>query len=91
VRYLISLISPPIPNKPNKTTHPYKACHCVLREPSMLRGQYKGVPQREIFEILFATYGDPHDADLCVDVTGTPPPSYIHIHTHTHIHTYIHT
>ncbi|KAJ1418461.1 hypothetical protein B484DRAFT_400486 [Ochromonadaceae sp. CCMP2298] len=46
-----------------------KACHCVLREPSMLRGQFQGVPQREIFEILFATYGDPLDADLCVDVT----------------------
>lgn len=46
------------------------ACHCVIREPSLLRQRYRNVKPETVLEILSASYGEPNNPGSAYDVTA---------------------
>lgn len=46
-----------------------KSCHGVIREPATLRTRFSKIKQIDRLEVLSATYGDPYEPSLVIDVT----------------------
>ena len=46
-----------------------EVCFNQLREPEDLRRKWRGIQQHQPLEVLFATYGDPHNPRYAFDVT----------------------